>query len=76
MITGYAGGHNFKNGVCDCGRALVDIQWVTKDDINKPHIAHSGNATALEIEQIRRLAENMRAKIDMIFGWQQKRDAA
>lgn len=60
MINGSAGGHTFKNGRCDCGRELVDIQWVTMDDVGQKGIAHAGEANSYEIEQIMKLAAEMR----------------
>jgi hypothetical protein len=69
MINGMAAGHNFKNGVCDCGVHLVDIQWVTLEDVGKHHIAHSGTVTVLEVQQIMELAKRMRQNIATVFGW-------
>ncbi len=69
MIDGRAAGHDFKFGVCDCGKHLVDIQDVTSDDAGKPGIAHSGYVTLHEIQQIVVLANKMREKVNSSFGW-------
>jgi hypothetical protein len=70
MITGEAGGHKFIDGVCSCGRKLVDLQHISVEaDLNKPDIAHSGGATKYEIEQILALAARMRTNIENAFGW-------
>jgi hypothetical protein len=80
VISGYAGGHTFKDGVCYemtgegedrrvCGRRLVDLQWVALADVNKTGIAHTGTATLSEIEGIIKLAKTMRKQVDTAFGW-------
>lgn len=69
MIDGLAGGHTFLNGECSCGRRLTDVQWITLEDVNKPDIAHTGLATAYEVEQIMRLAKQMRVNMANVFGW-------
>lgn len=69
MINGTAGGHTFVNGECACGRKLVDIQWVTMEDLDKPGIAHSGRAVEYEIRQIMALAQKMRENIAKACGW-------
>lgn len=64
MISGYGGGHNFVNGVCECGRKLVDLRGVKNpDDVGKPNIAHRGTATGGEIDSINELL----AKMDKVF---------
>jgi len=70
MISGRAGGHDFKNGVCECGVHLADVQWVkVPDDVGKPGIAHSGTATTNEIEQLAALGQKMREQVNLVFGW-------
>lgn len=69
MIDGQAGGHTFVNGECACGVKLVDVQWVTRDDVGKEGIAHTGKVTLREIEQIMMLADSMRARVCTVFGW-------
>ncbi len=69
MISGSAGGHTFVWGVCQCGTKLVDIQWVTKEDVGKSNIAHAGTVTVYEIDQIMALSEQMRKQVETAFGW-------
>ncbi len=69
MITGDAGGHKFKEGLCDCGRRLVDLRWVTKDDVGKPGIAHSGTALLGEIDGIIMLVAKMDQVIARACRW-------
>lgn len=69
MIDGTAAGHTFKNGVCDCGVRLADIQYVTKDDIGKTDIAHSGALQYYEVDQIQALVKKMSESINNAFGW-------
>jgi hypothetical protein len=69
MIDGSAAGHTFKNGACDCGARLVDLQHMTETDVGKPGIAHAGTLTNLELAQIKELVAKMRSKVNVVFGW-------
>lgn len=55
-MTRYIAGHCFEDKgqglICSCGRRWVDISSATTEDINKPHIAHSGLLTPDEAAQI------------------------
>jgi hypothetical protein len=61
-------GHDFVNGVCErllanggrCGRRWVDIRSCASDpsSIYKPDVAHYGNLTAEEWEQIRQKVQH------------------
>ena len=59
MISGFAGGHNFENGKCACGKKLLDLREVTLADIGKHYIAHTGAANEMEIQQIMALVGKM-----------------
>lgn len=54
MVTGYAAGHNFKMGVCDCGRRLIDFRGIsTNENLGQKWICHDGSAaTVMEITTI------------------------
>jgi hypothetical protein len=56
-------GHTFveqRHGrVCECGCRWVNIAGVSREDVGKADIAHSGSLTEAEYEQI--VAERMRA---------------
>lgn len=69
MINGYAGGHTFVNGLCDCGRRLVDLRWITEADERQEGITHAGQATAYEIKAILSLVEQMDKQIETACGW-------
>jgi hypothetical protein len=70
MIDGKAGGHTFVNGLCDCGRRLVDLRGLALEtDLNKPNIAHAGNATVYEINEINALIAKMDAVFTTVLGW-------
>lgn len=70
MIDGYAAGHSFKEGACEtCGMRFFDIQHVTVADIGTMGIAHSGQLTGHEVEQIQKLTKTLRQKILVSFGW-------
>lgn len=69
MIDGTAGGHTFVNGVCACGRKLVDLQHVTTADADQEGIAHSGKAALYEIKQIIDLVRKMRERVNRVFDW-------
>ena len=70
MLDGKAGGHTFVNGLCDCGRRLVDLRDISLErDLNKPHIAHHGNAAAFEINEIIGLINKMDAVFTTVLGW-------
>jgi hypothetical protein len=76
MITGRAGGHEFVNGVCFCGRRLVDLRDLTQDDKGKPNIAHSGLSTAYEIEEIIALIKKMDEQMAVVLGWSNHKQEA
>lgn len=71
MIDGKAAGHEFRNGVCNCGIHLVDIQDVTAEDARKQGIAHVGHVTLNEIDEITDLVKKMRAQVNNSFGWRE-----
>jgi hypothetical protein len=55
-------GHNFPAfGPCPCGIHGVTIRNAQRDDVHRPGIAHAGNLTLFEYEQIAaaRLAEDL-----------------
>ena len=39
-------------GVCACGRTWIDIAGTTSEDLNKDGIAHYGNLTTIEYQEI------------------------
>lgn len=51
------------NGGDTCGRRWIDIRNTTLADLDKPHIAHIGNATRNEIDQIMAEAARENARI-------------
>ena len=70
MLDGKAGGHEFLNGVCGCGRRLVDLRGISLEkDLNKPNIAHSGNAAAYEINEIVAMINKMDAVFETVLGF-------
>ena len=69
MIDGKAAGHTFKAGVCDCGTRLVDLQYLTPEDVGKMNLAHAGSITTYEIAEIKDLVAKMHAQINNSFGW-------
>jgi hypothetical protein len=72
MISGYGGGHTFVEGVCSCGRKLVDLQNLTLEDVGKPGIAHSGLSNEAEIISLNALVKKMHDHFDIVFGWQKR----
>jgi len=63
IIAGHTFAETHIGRACtECWRRWVDIRNVTLADIGKPNIAHSGDATSYQIEQIMReaAAENER----------------
>ena len=63
MITGDAAGHNFKDGICECGRRFVDIQYYGSANVGEHGIAHSGALSAGEAVSI----QFLKAKMDSIY---------
>lgn len=48
-------GHIFQeteDGRCSCGKKFIDIAWAAETDVGKYDIAHSGQLTANELDQI------------------------
>ena len=61
-------GHSFPNfGPCHCGLHWPTIRNVTPADVHKPGIAHTGNLSQFEYEQIaaERAAEDARIEAAM-----------
>jgi hypothetical protein len=58
-------GHDFGHGRCSCGRRLADIAWAAVEPsaacVGQPGIAHVGNLTTTERDQIVAAVEAMRA---------------
>jgi hypothetical protein len=58
------GGHSFQDGICvlaltggeregqRCGRRLVDLSWVTRDNVGEEGIAHVGLSNLRECSEI------------------------
>ena len=62
-------GHDFPNhGPCTCGIRWLDIRNTRQTEVQQPNIAHTGNLTAHEYEQIEvaRGAEDARIEAAMM----------
>lgn len=69
MVTGYAAGHHFKIGVCDCGRRLVDFRGISSTEhVGQKWITHDGSiATANEITTVLSLIEKSDRVSESLF---------